>query len=249
MMARTDLICCGQHVVVLSFALQAVPIYNTINHYAVRKPCNALEQRPKRRMPTFYDSSRQAVGAATCMDQDAHAPLNNAATIDAHGQVHIAPSTRHALINIVFDRAHHASCWHRMQVVRVASVPYASDEDVDEDQVDDDEVDEASANDDVSFDEVVAREDLWQYEDRHKWYLPTYAADDAPDWNPATFLHAHPACTGAREVVLEIEISRELVLLPHPCHHACPHHLHRCPSATPTSVPDSGCKCESTAAS
>lgn len=65
--------------------------------------------------------------------------------------------------------------------------------------------------DEAAFDAIVADEDLWQFEDRHKWYLPKYAADDAPDWNPATFVHSHPACNGAREVVLEVEISRELV--------------------------------------
>lgn len=94
---------------------------------------------------------------------------------------------------------------HRLQRVQAASAPYASDEDVEEEQT--------IADDALNFDDVVQREDLWQFEDRHRWYLPTYAADDAPDWNPATFVHSHPACSGAREVVLEMEISRELVWL------------------------------------
>ena len=54
-------------------------------------------------------------------------------------------------------------------------------------------------------------EDLWQHPDRASWYLARFAADDQPDWNPATFLRSAPLAPGVKEVVLEVEISRERV--------------------------------------
>lgn len=53
--------------------------------------------------------------------------------------------------------------------------------------------------------------DLWQFADRHRWYLPRYAADDAPDWQPAQFVSSRELFSGVREVVLDIEIGRERV--------------------------------------
>ena len=63
-----------------------------------------------------------------------------------------------------------------------------------------------------------------QYEGRDKWYEAKYAADDAPDWNPATFVSRHPAAPGLQTVTLSIEISPEKVPLRnaymHPGQHA-----------------------------
>jgi len=56
-------------------------------------------------------------------------------------------------------------------------------------------------------------EDLWQYPDREAWYLPKFAADDQPDWNGAEFLSSRELAPGVKEVVLNIEISRERVPL------------------------------------
>lgn len=54
-------------------------------------------------------------------------------------------------------------------------------------------------------------EDLWQHPDRASWYLAKWAADDQPDWNAATFVRSSQIAPGVKEVVLEIEISRERV--------------------------------------
>lgn len=57
-------------------------------------------------------------------------------------------------------------------------------------------------------------EDLWQIPDRHKWYEAKFAADDQPDWQPATFVSSRDLeQPGVRAVTLNIEISRELVPL------------------------------------
>lgn len=56
-------------------------------------------------------------------------------------------------------------------------------------------------------------EDLWQYPDRDKWYLPKFAAADQPDWNAATFVAATQLAPGIKEVTLNIEVSRERVPL------------------------------------
>lgn len=60
---------------------------------------------------------------------------------------------------------------------------------------------------------VQEEEDLWQYPDRDQWYLPKFAADDQPDWHPARFVRSSQLAPGVREVVLEVEISRERVPL------------------------------------
>lgn len=56
-------------------------------------------------------------------------------------------------------------------------------------------------------------EDLWQFADRENWYLPKFAADNAPDWLPARFVSSALLGPGFKEVVLEVEISRERVPL------------------------------------
>ncbi len=84
-------------------------------------------------------------------------------------------------------------------LTRAASAPYASEEE--EDVADGPEMgfeDDEDGN-------------LWQFEDRHRWYLPKYSADDAPDWQPAQFVSSHELFPGVREVVLDIEIGRERV--------------------------------------
>eukprot|EP00887_Chlorella_sp_A99_P003864 scaffold11.g3864.t1 len=50
--------------------------------------------------------------------------------------------------------------------------------------------------------------DLWQFPDREQWYLPKFAADDQPDWNPARFVRSRDLAPGVREVVVEVEIRR-----------------------------------------
>ena len=52
-----------------------------------------------------------------------------------------------------------------------------------------------------------------QFADRDKWYVAKFAADDAPDWNPAAILSNEPLIPGVRLVTLEVEISRERVPL------------------------------------
>ena len=52
-------------------------------------------------------------------------------------------------------------------------------------------------------------QDLVQYKDRDKWYLPKFAADDAPDWNPAQLVEVKQQAPGLREVILKAEVSRE----------------------------------------
>ncbi|GAB4814665.1 hypothetical protein N2152v2_001711 [Parachlorella kessleri] len=60
---------------------------------------------------------------------------------------------------------------------------------------------------------VEEEEDLWQYPDRDQWYLPKFVANDQPDWNPARFVRSTQLAPGIKEVVLEVEISREKVPL------------------------------------
>ena len=55
--------------------------------------------------------------------------------------------------------------------------------------------------------------DLMQYADRDKWYVAKFAADDAPDWNPAAILSNDPLIPGVRLVRIEVEASRERVPL------------------------------------
>lgn len=54
-------------------------------------------------------------------------------------------------------------------------------------------------------------QDLIQFQGREKWYEAKFCADDAPDWNPATFLRKERKTPSLQTVVLEIEISREKV--------------------------------------
>ena len=42
-----------------------------------------------------------------------------------------------------------------------------------------------------------------QYKDRDKWYLPKFAADDAPEWNPAQLVEVKQQAPGLREVILK----------------------------------------------
>jgi len=56
-------------------------------------------------------------------------------------------------------------------------------------------------------------EDLWQYPDRDQWYLPKFAASDQPDWNPAGFVRSSQLAPGIKEVVLDVEVSRERIPL------------------------------------
>lgn len=56
-------------------------------------------------------------------------------------------------------------------------------------------------------------EDLWQIPDRASWYLAKFSADDQPDWNPTTYVSSRELAPGVKEVVLNIEISRERVPL------------------------------------
>ncbi len=54
-------------------------------------------------------------------------------------------------------------------------------------------------------------QDLIQFQGREKWYEAKFCADDAPDWNPATFLRKQRATPGLQTIVLEVEISRDKV--------------------------------------
>jgi hypothetical protein len=55
--------------------------------------------------------------------------------------------------------------------------------------------------------------DIKKLEDRESWYTARFIADDAPDWNPATFVASRPVANGLQAVELEVEISRERVPL------------------------------------
>lgn len=63
-------------------------------------------------------------------------------------------------------------------------------------------------------------QDLMQYEGRENWYAAKFSADDAPDWNPASFVRAEELAPGLRNVVLRCEISRERVPLRNAYKHA-----------------------------
>jgi hypothetical protein len=52
-----------------------------------------------------------------------------------------------------------------------------------------------------------------QFADRDKWYVAKFAADDAPDWNPAAILSNEPLIPGVRLVAVRVEASRERVPL------------------------------------
>lgn len=54
-------------------------------------------------------------------------------------------------------------------------------------------------------------EDLWQYKDRDQWYLARWAAVDQPEWNAARFVRSSQLAPGVKELVLEVEVSRERV--------------------------------------
>ena len=54
-------------------------------------------------------------------------------------------------------------------------------------------------------------QDLIQFQGRERWYEAKFCADDAPDWNPATFLRKEQKTPSLQTVVLEVEISREKV--------------------------------------
>ncbi|KAI8107062.1 hypothetical protein M9434_001708 [Picochlorum sp. BPE23] len=56
-------------------------------------------------------------------------------------------------------------------------------------------------------------EDLWQYDDRKSWYEAKFAADDQPDWQPATFVSSVEIGPSIKLVTFDIESSRELVPL------------------------------------
>lgn len=57
------------------------------------------------------------------------------------------------------------------------------------------------------------QEDLWQYADRDQWYVARFCATDQPDWNPARFVRSTELAPGVREIVLDVEISRERIPL------------------------------------
>lgn len=59
-------------------------------------------------------------------------------------------------------------------------------------------------------------QDLLQYKDRDQWYLPKFVADDAPDWNPATFLRSRQLAPGVKEVRPLAEVYLGLFLQPIP---------------------------------
>lgn len=63
-------------------------------------------------------------------------------------------------------------------------------------------------------------EDLWQFKDRRGWYEAKFAADDQPDWQPATFVSAKDMGPGLKEFTLEVECSRELIPLRNAYKHA-----------------------------
>lgn len=67
---------------------------------------------------------------------------------------------------------------------------------------------------------ATADEDLMQYEGRENWYAAKFSADDAPDWNPASFVRADQLAPCLRNVVLRCEISRERVPLRNAYKHA-----------------------------
>ncbi len=58
---------------------------------------------------------------------------------------------------------------------------------------------------------LICLQDLIQFQGREKWYEAKFCADDAPDWNPATFLRKQRATPGLQTIVLEVEISRDKV--------------------------------------
>jgi hypothetical protein len=55
--------------------------------------------------------------------------------------------------------------------------------------------------------------DLLQFPDRDEWYVAKFAADDAPDWNPAELVANEPLIPGVRVLTLAVEASRERVPL------------------------------------
>eukprot|EP00775_Hariotina_reticulata_P004579 gene4579-4833_t len=60
---------------------------------------------------------------------------------------------------------------------------------------------------------VEIAQDLMQFPDRYKWYEPTYAAEDMPDWNPGRFVASQQEAPHQRLITFEAEISRERVPL------------------------------------
>ena len=56
-------------------------------------------------------------------------------------------------------------------------------------------------------------QDLRQIANRDEWYIARFVADDAPDFNPATFLSSKAAGPSLRTVSVVAEVSREKVPL------------------------------------
>lgn len=50
-------------------------------------------------------------------------------------------------------------------------------------------------------------QDLLQYKDRDRWYLPTFAADDAPDWNTGRFVRSRQLAPGVKEVSTSLTLA------------------------------------------
>lgn len=67
--------------------------------------------------------------------------------------------------------------------------------------------------DQLSESKLWGGQDLIQIKGREQWYTAKFIADDAPDWNAASWLRSSIAVQGVREVVLDVEISRERVPL------------------------------------
>lgn len=59
----------------------------------------------------------------------------------------------------------------------------------------------------------IDEDDLMQIAGREGWYEARWAAVDQPEWNKATFLRSRQLTTSMRLIVLEVEISRELIAL------------------------------------
>ena len=54
-------------------------------------------------------------------------------------------------------------------------------------------------------------QDLIQFKDREKWYAAKFCSDDAPDWNPGSFVSSEHAAPGRKLITVDAEISRDKV--------------------------------------
>ena len=54
-------------------------------------------------------------------------------------------------------------------------------------------------------------QDLIQFKDREKWYAAKFCSDDAPDWNPGSFVSSERAAPGRKLITVDAEISRDKV--------------------------------------